>query len=116
MVYQIILSSVLFRPKIQRRPGTTLFPYTTLYRSPVVRRRPEDRGMDSRKRRPADAFPRRGHASPVVRVAGRSDHRPLWRSEEHTSELQSLAYLVCRILLEKKNNLAYRAHQPEHRR
>src|SRR5687767_15400282 len=65
---------------IRRPPRSTLFPYTTLFRSstpPRIRRRAS--AMDTRRR-------------PARRR----------RSEEHTSELQSLAYLVCRLLLEKK--------------
>src|SRR2546423_11684800 len=72
---------------IRRPPRSTLFPYTTLFRSGSPRR----------------AFPiRRARASrrvPSSRVARRER---MERSEEHTSELQSLAYLVCRLLLEKK--------------
>src|SRR3712207_8735607 len=84
---------------IRRPPRSTLFPYTTLFRSeanghpqqaahsdtlrvtfkPPERRRPERRGRDQKRRHPAR------------------------RSEEHTSELQSRQYLVCRLLLEKKN-------------
>src|SRR3712207_7232753 len=79
---------------IRRPPRSTLFPYTTLFRSssdPRDHRRPH-----------ASAARRRG------RVEGRRSARttgpcPL-RSEEHTSELQSRQYLVCRLLLEKKNN------------
>src|SRR5687767_15288371 len=67
---------------IRRPPRSTLFPYTTLFRSVVVGGRHE-----CRRREP------RGCGT----VPG--------RSEEHTSELQSLAYLVCRLLLEKKNKL-----------
>src|SRR2546423_7976716 len=73
---------------IRRPPRSTLFPYTTLFRSdhrprsaqvrPAVRALPESR----------------------ARLDARFRHR--LRSEEHTSELQSLAYLVCRLLLEKK--------------
>src|SRR5205823_12573785 len=70
---------------IRRPPRSTLFPYTTLFRSP-----------SSASARPA----RRG---PPRRTSRRSPTRPR-RSEEHTSELQSLAYLVCRLLLEKKKN------------
>src|SRR5205823_7968077 len=65
---------------IRRPPRSTLFPYTTLFRSPVFQR-----GMGPQ-------------ALPKI-------PREIWldcRSEEHTSELQSLAYLVCRLLLEKK--------------
>src|SRR5229473_7321518 len=72
---------------IRRPPRSTLFPYTTLFRSPP--RTPCHRGP-----RPAPAGHRTGfRASPACRSP---------RSEEHTSELQSLAYLVCRLLLEKK--------------
>src|SRR2546425_1835069 len=70
---------------IRRPPRSTLFPYTTLFRS-------AGRVRWARRR---IAAPRQGGATP--RTTG-------WirRSEEHTSELQSLAYLVCRLLLEKK--------------
>src|SRR5437763_7993898 len=69
---------------IRRPPRSTLFPYTTLFRSV---RAP---GQGRRGRAPGGAGPRQG------REGGRS------RSEEHTSELQSPMYLVCRLLLEKK--------------
>src|SRR5687767_15567211 len=82
---------------IRRPPRSTLFPYTTLFRSPP--RWPPPR------RRPA--APRRG--SPCARAprarGGAARCAPASRSEEHTSELQSLAYLVCRLLLEKKKNI-----------
>src|SRR5256885_7833250 len=81
---------------IRRPPRSTLFPYTTLFRSPV---------------------PRAGLAGPVLGAAGHVDRRdgPLRRherrrrrsgrrSEEHTSELQSPCNLVCRLLLEKKKH------------
>src|SRR2546430_10467654 len=72
---------------IRRPPRSTLFPYTTLFRS--VRRKPGRAGDDRR--------PRGAHARlrPLDRVRGR-------RSEEHTSELQSQSNIVCRLLLEKK--------------
>src|SRR5687767_15285287 len=73
---------------IRRPPRSTLFPYTTLFRS----RRP-----------PSPTTPRHG-----LRPACCSS-RP-GRSEEHTSELQSLAYLVCRLLLEKKKRSDVAAH------
>src|SRR3712207_7701943 len=66
---------------IRRPPRSTLFPYTTLFRSELV-------GDDR-----AD----RGAAVPVLDARAEED-----RSEEHTSELQSRQYLVCRLLLEKK--------------
>src|SRR5215813_14471186 len=65
---------------IRRPPRSTLFPYTTLFRSPPP-------------------------ASRSLRGLGRSPSATTWRrSEEHTSELQSRPHLVCRLLLEKKNN------------
>src|SRR5712672_3855630 len=84
--FSLVCSLVFFFLMIRRPPRSTLFPYTTLFRSrwrsdgstPDRRRPPRAR----RLRRPAPA-----------------------RSEEHTSELQSLAYLVCRLLLEKKKIL-----------
>src|SRR2546425_7908978 len=91
---------------IRRPPRSTLFPYTTLFRSllgPAAILTPEDVGDPAPAARPAisDAdHPATVQYSSVVRpVRGR--RRPQ-RSEEHTSELQSLAYLVCRLLLEKK--------------
>src|SRR2546425_3454730 len=81
---------------IRRPPRSTLFPYTTLFRSHLGGHDgPDDDGPGQRVRpRPLP----QGH--PPLRADG-------LRSEEHTSELQSLAYLVCRLLLEKKkkNNI-----------
>src|SRR2546425_7916626 len=67
---------------IRRPPRSTLFPYTTLFRSTPAARSTSGRWI------------------PTAATRGSS---PPARSEEHTSELQSLAYLVCRLLLEKKN-------------
>src|SRR3712207_7303737 len=80
---------------IRRPPRSTLFPYTTLFRS----RPAPDRDRRRRPQRPADA----GRAAPEGGL-GELLPRPLdpARSEEHTSELQSRQYLVCRLLLEKK--------------
>src|SRR3712207_8300998 len=83
---------------IRRPPRSTLFPYTTLFRSGPCR----DHGRDRARRR-------RGAGLPVGRRLAedgaqiRRQPRRL-RSEEHTSELQSRQYLVCRLLLEKKKN------------
>src|SRR5258707_11057662 len=77
---------------IRRPPRSTLFPYTTLFRSPLRREQRAGQGIGAhqctsdRIRLPARALRSRGKA----------------RSEEHTSELQSRQYLVCRLLLEKK--------------
>src|SRR5262245_35291933 len=77
---------------IRRPPRSTLFPYTTLFRSDRLRRRVRaPRGGAERQARRSDGQGRR------LRRTG-LEHR----SEEHTSELQSLRHLVCRLLLEKK--------------
>src|SRR3712207_7619130 len=85
---------------IRRPPRSTLFPYTTLFRSPKPeshQRVSHDRGVGPP--RETDAGQRVLHAEHVVK---RARHRSNPRSEEHTSELQSRQYLVCRLLLEKK--------------
>src|SRR3712207_7823642 len=94
---------------IRRPPRSTLFPYTTLFRS--LRPPPEQRGEHRHVRQVGD---HRGHGAgdradqdvavvDVRELVG--EHAPqLPRSEEHTSELQSRQYLVCRLLLEKKKN------------
>src|SRR2546423_7606558 len=76
---------------IRRPPRSTLFPYTTLFRSGQGR---DDCGA--------------GRQAGVCGVRCEGGTRVL-RSEEHTSELQSLAYLVCRLLLEKKKRSTYSA-------
>src|SRR5436309_8820256 len=84
---------------IRRPPRSTLFPYTTLFRSRGRDRPPGSRAADqsSPAARPASGRPPPGGAGAPARV-----RRPCWRSEEHTSELQSRENLVCRLLLEKK--------------
>src|SRR6266404_7172376 len=73
---------------IRRPPRSTLFPYTTLFRSPADFPAEDHRGRIA------------GGGNSIPRTGGRS--YLVGRSEEHTSELQSLAYLVCRLRLEKK--------------
>src|SRR5689334_24292081 len=73
---------------IRRPPRSTLFPYTTLFRSPTRALSPTLNG------------PR------ILAPAPTTTLLPSVRSEEHTSELQSQFHLVCRLLLEKKNNNA----------
>src|SRR5258707_7129902 len=73
---------------IRRPPSSTLFPYTTLFRPPATR------GRSAPTRRPeSGTWAPTAWTGPAAR-----------RSEEHTSELQSRQYLVCRLLLEKKKN------------
>src|SRR5260370_3956878 len=82
---------------IRRPPRSTLFPYTTLFRSGILSAGPRVRGSRSST---ANALLRR--------MAGlQSDPKQRVRSEEHTSELQSHLNLVCRLLLEKKKNKAH---------
>src|SRR2546425_9280847 len=91
---------------IRRPPRSTLFPYTTLFRSPSGRAG-SLRGGCPRSRRASRRTSGGAHGSRRASAQGGGAARPC-RSEEHTSELQSLAYLVCRRLLEKKkhyNNL-----------
>src|SRR3712207_7108869 len=100
---------------IRRPPRSTLFPYTTLFRSrererdqPVEReaqRRRRRRQPRAQQQRRADRQDEERVAQLGERPAGRRHERG--RSEEHTSELQSRQYLVCRLLLEKKKNTQY---------
>src|SRR3712207_8791108 len=90
---------------IRRPPRSTLFPYTTLFRSQpgeaLLRQAPP---AVARETAQADVVSRRpGEVHEVrPRLAGGHHHQVDVRSEEHTSELQSRQYLVCRLLLEKK--------------
>src|SRR5205823_12239909 len=93
-------SLFFFFSMIRPPPRSTLFPYTTLFRSegyaPLARRR---HARDANGGRPS----RQGAGGDLAFAASdRLYDRRHCRSEEHTSELQSLAYLVCRLLLEKK--------------
>src|SRR3712207_8661150 len=85
---------------IRRPPRSTLFPYTTLFRSEAV----VDVGCVDVLRR--DACHRIGIVGCAARDWELGNVLPI-RSEEHTSELQSRQYLVCRLLLEKKKNLIH---------
>src|SRR5258707_7489119 len=90
---------------IRRPPRSTLFPYTTLFRSWYLPRRPTRSRTAAPHRTAARGTPWRREFDRVsVHRAGcRSVRWTETRSEEHTSELQSRQYLVCRLLLEKKN-------------
>src|SRR2546425_5568349 len=89
---------------IRRPPRSTLFPYTTLFRSCREQaRRNRSCGVHHAGRRATQSHSRLGfqdHCWPRARMECLEE-----RSEEHTSELQSLAYLVCRLLLEKKKKM-----------
>src|SRR3712207_7741954 len=89
---------------IRRPPRSTLFPYTTLFRSPeaVSQTRTGRPPPFVTSRRPSG--PRAMRTPDCPGVAARDSARPE-RSEEHTSELQSRQYLVCRLLLEKKKKI-----------
>src|SRR5438034_6625442 len=100
---------------IRRPPRSTLFPYTTLFRS--ERRGDEEAGAAQRARiggKDVDEH-RRGdeHAHQMVRRRERQEIHD--RSEEHTSELQSHSDLVCRLLLEKKKNKNKHAYTKSNR-
>src|SRR5260221_2052584 len=83
---------------ILRPPKSTLFPYTTLFRSRC------DEALTEHARRPAVDHQQQRHTLPFL-VIDRIGEEPLdLRSEEHTSELQSHSDLVCRLLLEKKHS------------
>src|SRR3712207_8039534 len=92
---------------IRRPPRSTLFPYTTLFRSPAARPG-ADHGLAARcLRRAAVLRHPREDGDELVTAVAQHDPRKnartaLTRSEEHTSELQSRQYLVCRLLLEKQ--------------
>src|SRR3712207_6982868 len=100
---------------IRRPPRSTLFPYTTLFRSrgggngvplgeevqPTRHRLRGDEQVRQEPERPHQHL--HGHQRTLA-----AEREPHERSEEHTSELQSRQYLVCRLLLEKKNNILAR--------
>src|SRR3989442_8781750 len=97
---------------IRRPPRSTLFPYTTLFRSPAVgaRQRREPAGGGTHQRPPLSGEHVGARLRPPMHES---------RSEEHTSELQSRPHLVCRLLLEKKkkshtsiHNTTYRTTTP----
>src|SRR2546429_6295907 len=91
VVYLVLL--LFFFLMIRRPPRSTLFPYTTLFRSSCCR---------SRSLPPPERPPSRR-----TRARQRPARVPSPRSEEHTSELQSRLHLVCRLLLEKKKTTIY---------
>src|SRR5438445_2114262 len=98
---------------LRRPPRSTLFPYTTLFRSSEIERMSAAEGL-----RVANVFHAGdGNLHPLVlydrRIPGQEEYV---RSEEHTSELQSRQYLVCRLLLEKKKKTKNRLQQNKYNR
>src|SRR2546426_5561855 len=99
---------------IRRPPRSTLFPYTTLFRSP----RDSAASVFARWRRANDPgaaaalgwWSTTGDTASIRDLARRADSLGHVRSEEHTSELQSPCNLVCRLLLEKKKQIQNRQH------
>src|SRR3712207_8288644 len=101
---------------IRRPPRSTLFPYTTLFRSSLALRAMTDvenaKNEITRTRTASDTRGVTWYAAFCSQAswATRAAHPCGVRSEEHTSELQSRQYLVCRLLLEKKNNQPVSPH------
>src|SRR2546422_3389042 len=93
---------------IRRPPRSTLFPYTTLFRSPAGARAEPDsaRASDAARGAVPTRARRAPHESPEAlrRLGAAGD---VLRSEEHTSELQSRLHIVCRLLLEKKKRSSW---------
>src|SRR2546426_9255508 len=101
---------------IRRPPRSTLFPYTTLFRSAST---PPGARSSGKGTEATDFQPPAAATLAVPPVPKVPDVLPgFWelteRSEEHTSELQSPCNLVCRLLLEKKKKQAYRSRTPQH--
>src|SRR5687767_15588110 len=86
---------------IRRPPRSTLFPYTTLFRS-------------NRTTEPQNRIAGQTHRDDHRASGGKREQHHEGRSEEHTSELQSLAYLVCRLLLEKKKKKTKKKTTTQH--
>src|SRR3712207_8857998 len=96
----VVIEKYFFFLMIRRPPRSTLFPYTTLFRSTVL----------AKQLKVADATAISlcmDNSMPIVVFNLLRDGNIARRSEEHTSELQSRQYLVCRLLLEKKNTHSY---------
>src|SRR3712207_7727961 len=102
------IASTIYVLMIRRPPRSTLFPYTTLFRSRAGVRASRLRPRPAATVRAGGGRGAREGTGALGRRDGRADAR-VARSEEHTSELQSRQYLVCRLLLEKTSMM----HNPE---
>src|SRR2546422_3875814 len=98
---------------IRRPPRSTLFPYTTLFRSLVWRYPQVGQGHSwGGTMTTAAGVVFFGDDAGELEAVDAKNGQPLWRSEEHTSELQSRLHLVCRLLLEKKKKKKVDTDQP----
>src|SRR2546430_5944786 len=100
---------------IRRPPRSTLFPYTTLFRSAGCAQGEDAEGGDHLRAAAGGRFPRGTFGRRERRPRPQEEQLPgeaARRSEEHTSELQSQSNLVCRLLLEKKKNYRRLPHRP----
>src|SRR2546422_7815541 len=98
---------------IRRPPRSTLFPYTTLFRSHLLGAVQRHRGKELAVGQLGEAELRPAHADGLLHVV--VPGRDVGRSEEHTSELQSRLHLVCRLLLEKKKSRHLHVSSISHR-
>src|SRR5690606_42062238 len=103
------LLSILFFLMRRRPPTSTLFPYTTLFRSVRSRRSGLDHGsgIDGRISQRTHTYSKHPPTTHKSQIPLQLHHKHQSRSEEHTSELQSRENLVCRLLLEKKKTKLY---------
>src|SRR5438477_13051008 len=101
--YAVLIIYSFFFLMMPRPPRSTLFPYTTLFRSGAIRLRSTLEDIDQLHQRNVEPI---DGVAPAIRLVVEEvvADQPL-RSEEHTSELQSHVNLVCRLLLEKKKKL-----------
>src|SRR3712207_7529604 len=100
---------------IRRPPRSTLFPYTTLFRSDLTRENALPQKLLVLHQFRLDMIPGRERldlSRDELAVLIHADGQGPQRSEEHTSELQSRQYLVCRLLLEKKNKISHTSSPP----
>src|SRR3712207_8380844 len=109
----LILYICFFFLMIRRPPRSTLFPYTTLFRSASTASRSPSRASPHAPTRAIAPSGREG-TFPCSSSRRSKSSTPTSRSEEHTSELQSRQYLVCRLLLEKKKNIVSTTYQLKH--